>query len=298
MTLLLCSCSRMKIAYRQLDWLLPFYLESYMELSRVQRRYLDAQLADILAWHCASQLARYAGLLRDANRLFQSGQLRRADLDELRLRSIAYWFYLMRKASPVFSELLLTANREQLQELLYNLQEKNRQWLVDYQEQSAAELREEYRENISDQLQKWFGGLQPGQQLLVDSWVDHFQPLGMEGWQMRWKWQARLRELLQLRSDAAAFRAGIAELLLHPERRRSAAYQRRLDNNAAVTIELLYQFARQLTAQQRRHLQREIMAMAGDFDDLACRDASGIVGTAGNKRPPVTAAGVVGAAGK
>ncbi len=214
------------------------------------------------------------------------------------MRIIAYWFDLMRKASPVLSELLLTANREQLQELLHSLADKNRQWLVDYQELSAAELHEEYRESITDELQKWFGELQPGQLQLVDVWVERFQPLGMEGWQMRWKWQARLRELLELRRDAAAFRAGIEELLLHPERLRSDVYQRRLDDNAAATIELLYQFSRQMDAGQRRHLQREILAMAGDFEDLACLGAPSIARTAGRKRFPVTAAGIAGAAGK
>lgn len=298
MILLLSSCSRVKIAYRQLDWLLPFYLETYMQLSTAQRNYLEEQVEELLAWHCASHLDQYAGLLREANSRFQSGQMRRADLDDFRLRIIAYWFDLMRKASPVLSELLLTANREQLQELLHSLTDKNRQWLVDYQELSAAELQEEYRESITDELQKWFGELQPGQLQLVDVWVERFQPLGMEGWQMRWKWQARLRELLELRRDAAAFRAGIEELLLHPERLRSDVYQRRLDDNAAATIELLYQFSRQMDAGQRRHLQREILAMAGDFDDLACLGGPSIARMAGRKKFPVTAAGIAGAAGK
>ncbi len=298
MALLLSGCSRVQIAYRHLDWLLTFYLQSYMELSTEQRHYLDGQVAKLLAWHCASHLPRYASLLREANDRFQNGQMSRADLDGFRLRSIAYWFDLMRKASPVLSELLLTSDRKQLQELLHNLQKKNRQWLVDYQQLSTAGLREQYRENISDELQKWFGRLQPGQQRLVDIWVRDFQPLGMEGWQMRWKWQARLQELLALRSDAAAFRVAIAELLQHPERLRSDAYQKRLDNNTAVTIELLYQFARQMNARQRRHLQREVTALAGDFDALACVDDPGVAAAADQKRAPVTAAGMVGAAGE
>ena len=51
MILLLSSCSRVKIAYRQLDWLLPFYLETYMQLSTAQRNYLEEQVEELSLIH-------------------------------------------------------------------------------------------------------------------------------------------------------------------------------------------------------------------------------------------------------
>jgi hypothetical protein len=268
---LLSGCSRIKFAYHQLDWLLPFYLGTYMELTDDQDYYLEEQVKTLLTWHCATQLGNYAALFREANANFQTGKMSQARLDGLDSQIEQFWLDLMRQVSPVISQLLLTANNQQLVELFNSLGEDNREWLAEFQEQTDAELHDEYRERMTDALERWFGPLQEIQQQSVQKWVKQFEPLGMEGFQMRRKWQSRLRELTTQRDNAIAFKSGIDQLLLQPELLRSPPYQRMMDNNRKATMDLLYLIGNQLDNSQRKHLAMETLAIAQDFDDLACK---------------------------
>jgi hemoglobin-like flavoprotein len=94
----------------------------------------------------------------------------------------------------------------------------------------------------------------------------------MEGFQMRRKWQSRLRELTTHRNNVAAFKLGIEKLMLKPELLHSSTYQKILDDNRKTTIDLLYSIGKQLDKSQQQHLATETLAIAQDFDDLACKE--------------------------
>lgn len=269
--LMLSSCSRIKFAYNQLDWLLPVYLESYMSLSEDQSIYLKVQVTTLLVWHCAMQLANYAELFREANADFQKGKMSRARLDYFDEQIESYWLDLMRQLSPIISQLLLDANNMQLEELFKRLEENNSEWQKEIQEQNDTELRDEYQERITEVLEYWFGPLQETQLQVVHEWVGYFQPMGLESIKMRRKWQSRLHVLISHRNNKAAFKAGIDQLLLQPELLRSSSYQKILDDNRKATKDLLYYIGNHLDKSQRKHFAMEALAIAQDFDDLACK---------------------------
>ncbi|MCG7936782.1 MAG: hypothetical protein JAY68_19245, partial [Candidatus Thiodiazotropha taylori] len=51
---------------------------------------------------------------------------------------------------------------------------------------------------------------------------------------------------------------------------RTPQYQQRLDHNRDVTIDMIYRIVQQLSNTQKHHLKRQVRAVAGDFDGLAC----------------------------
>lgn len=242
-----------------------------MEFTEEQDIYIEHRLEELLAWHCSEQLPGYADLFRTANLKFQTGQTTREDLEHYTARFKDYWQDLVMRVIPVLGQLLKTSNQEQINQLFLNLDEKNRDWKQEFIEQTAEERRIEYQERVGEELERWFGPLNQGQHLEVKKWALLFKPLGLEGLEMRKKWQHRLRKLFDERKNVSSVTSGLKELLLRPEQFRPVSYQRRLDENKKVTIELIYQVGKQLNHAQRSHLASEIISVAADFDDLSCK---------------------------
>jgi hypothetical protein len=59
---LLAGCTA-TFTYKHLDWLIPWYVDGYVDLSRDQRRLLQDQLGPALQWHQQEELARYVEIL-------------------------------------------------------------------------------------------------------------------------------------------------------------------------------------------------------------------------------------------
>jgi hypothetical protein len=269
--LLLSACSsRIQLAYHQLDWLLPYYLETYMELSDEQSSYLEQEVEELLAWHCSTQLTVYAELLREVDADLQAGRMTRARLEDYNRRIQRLWRQILQQAGPAIATLLATASEKQLEELFHGFRERHEDWLSGFNEQTDAERRREYAERMTRELERWFGPLQSSQQQAVLAWSAAFTPLGRDGLQMRRRWQARLAELVAQRDAAAQFRNGLEALFLNPQALRTPVYQQRLDHNRTVTIDLLLAIGRQLDPGQRRHLAHEAASVAQDFEQLAC----------------------------
>ncbi|MGB8971115.1 MAG: DUF6279 family lipoprotein, partial [Pseudomonas capeferrum] len=57
--LALAACSRIDLAYRNLDRLVPWSLGDYLDMNREQKVLLDERLKQHLAWHCKTQLPSY-----------------------------------------------------------------------------------------------------------------------------------------------------------------------------------------------------------------------------------------------
>lgn len=57
--LALAACSRIDLAYRNLDRLVPWSLNDYLAMNREQKALLDDRLKQQLAWHCKTQLPGY-----------------------------------------------------------------------------------------------------------------------------------------------------------------------------------------------------------------------------------------------
>lgn len=271
LVLAISGCSRVQLAYYQLDWVIPYYLQSYVELSDEQNTYLEQQVEDLLAWHCSTQLTAYADLLRSANTSFQEGRMSRAQLHDYSTQIKMRWEAIMQQASPAIANLLMTASDRQVEELFAGFTKRNQDWLDEYNEQTVESRQDDYRQRMSDELERWFGPLQSKQQQALAVWSEQFEPLGIEGLQNRERWQARLRLLLAQRDNKPAFYAGIEELFLQPEALRSNAYQKRLEYNKNVTIELLYIIGKQLNDEQRSHIAQQALSYAEDFDQLACQ---------------------------
>ena len=267
---LLTGCSRVQLLYGQLDWLIPYYLETYMKFSDEQRAVLDRRVDALLTWHCSTQLGLYADLLSSANTDFQAGTMTKERIQEYTTQLEGFWHALMVQASPTVAELLLTASDEQIEGLFTVFKEKNEAWLAEFNDQTDDERREHYRERMTEELERWFGPLNAKQQQAVREWSRRLTPLGLEGLRSRQQWQAHLRDVIGGRADETAFREGIDELFVKPRALRSPAIQKRFDDNRGLALDLVHQIGAHMDGEQRTHLANQAASVAGDLEELVC----------------------------
>lgn len=267
---MISGCSRVQIAYNQLDWLLPYYIKTYVELNDEQSGLLDQRVEAILSWHCSTHLHAYASFLRSANLDFQTGNITYEALLEYSIRIEGFWKEILLQASPAISELLLNADQSQLDELFNSFIVRNEEWRAEFTKTTSEEIQQDKRKHMNKELKRWFGPLQSSQKNAVQKWSINFTPLGLEGLHMREAWQRRLYRLTLDADNQSMLLDKLRKMIINPEQYRSPEYQQRLDHNRNETIWLIHAVVNSLTQRQKDHVNRRVRSIASDFDELSC----------------------------
>jgi hypothetical protein len=270
--MLFTGCSRVQFAYKQLDWLIPYYVERRIELTDDQGDYLQQSVDYLLGWHCGAHLEDYAALLSDANDNFQRGAMSEKELQYFLGRITLYWKDIKKQVNPAVTHLLLSLSDSQIDEMFSKFRSNDVEWLEVFNTQTEQELRRDYQENMMRELERWIGPLQETQHHAVADWSKNFEPLGLVRLKMRRLWQAHLKDLLDHRNNTEKFYSGIEQLFLNPEAIYSEEYIKRLERNRKITLELVVYIGNVLDNNQREHLASMADSVSGDFIQLACTE--------------------------
>ena len=281
LTLQLVSCSRIQLAYTNLDWLMSRKLASFMPLSDTQNKLLKTNVKQFLDWHCSTQLRRYSQLLHEASSRFQDSGFTRDELLAFNDRIEQGWAGILQQAAPLLADILLTADDNQTQELFKGFDKRNSKWQKEFARKTPEEYSRDYYRRMHKELRRWFGKLGKQQRQILTEWSKQFKPLGNEGLKMRRRWQNQLQTIMASRSNPEEFRHAFARLLDSPEELHTRAYQQHTSKNRALTIDMLYSIIQQLDSKQKQHLQKKVNVIAGDFDKLACTGEKGTLAVNG-----------------
>ena len=85
---LLVSCNTLYLGYNNLNWLTRWRLDSYLDLTSEQDRWLNVQLAEHITWHRKEELPQYVDFLRDIQLKARDGLTQeewRAGLEQVEL---------------------------------------------------------------------------------------------------------------------------------------------------------------------------------------------------------------------
>jgi hypothetical protein len=224
--LVLGGCSSTTFVYNRLDFLLPWYLDDYVELNTVQDRFLDDQLQPFLAWHRDLELPLYLQILDDIDRRLDR-QLTVDDIAAISLEFEDAWFRLEDRALDWLLALGERLTEEQVQEFLASLWEQQEKYEKKYLKRSDQEYRRDSYDSLVDNLQDYLGRLDKDQKQALEnaseqlmrsdgiwlreraSWVQR-----MEGFMRREPgWQQAVRDSIKRRSETVA--ADYVELYEH-----------------------------------------------------------------------------------
>jgi hypothetical protein len=278
LVLLLAACSSLQLGYNNVDLLLGYTLDSYLDLNNEQQKLARDGIARLHRWHRSTQLAGYSRLLKEATQK-AAGPLAVADVREFNAEVNRKLGVVGEQVAGDLARLALTlqpAQVDRLAERLARDTSKARRELIRF---AGAESLEQRVERAADRAESWLGRLSPAQHEMIRASIAR-RPDAHEAWlQER---ERRQRELVavvsrirteQPSAETAAtwMRDYFAQLAepRDPERRARLA-QMRADN-----AELIAQLVNGATPAQREHLARKLRGYAADFEALAAKATTG-----------------------
>ena len=156
------GCSALRFAYDNADTYLRWRASSYLDLSGEAADELDDAIHDVLAWHLAEALPKYAGLLDEAGRRFGRG-LARGDAewgyDAVRIQVKEALRVAAERAAPIIDRL----TPEQIAHLEGRFAEDNRKFAREFLRGSESERREKRMKRMVERVEDWVGRLTPAQ---------------------------------------------------------------------------------------------------------------------------------------
>jgi hypothetical protein len=278
--LVISGCSTTRFLYDQLDWLIIWRLNGYFSLDEEQEQELRRIVKDTLEWVRVEQLPQYAVFLRAASQEFREPVtvemlVRRAE-EMIRLFD-AFLVHIV----PDTAAFLASLNRDQIDELLENL-EGNNQELWDEYAGRSPERRQQRRERaVVRNTQRFTGRLHDGQRAMIRSYTSSMHDVALEWIDGRRIWQQEFRALLEQRPPAAEYEARLTELFLDPNRGDAPDYREKVDQNRLIILQMSAELVNGLTDKQRDRLIRRLNNYARDFDALAARPST-LTTTAGD----------------
>lgn len=269
LVLLLCTvlvlggCS-VQFLYNRLNWLIPWYLEDYIEFTSDQRALLEDRVQAQLDWHRLTQLPQYADWL-DTLRADMRDGLTAAELQSHSEQLRQHLRRLLTRLAPDGATLLATATDAQLADLFAALEEKNREYQAEHVDLTERARREDYVADMHKQLERWLGEVTPVQAQAVAAWSQAVEPTGPETLAYRRHWQASLRQALTEQREPVV----LVALLERPEQTQPTALQAKRARNQERLLKLLLTIDSSLTSGQRRYLDKQLADLASDFMTLA-----------------------------
>jgi len=196
LVLFLGGCSSITFIYNQFDNLFPWYLQSYVDLDRDQKKYLDELLTPFFQWHRVEEMPKYAQII---------GDLELAINDEIDIESIALithnveesWFRLEDQmimwATPLAREL----SDEQINKFIQVLKTKTTQSEKKLLARNDQVYQSDSYKSLRKNLRRFMGSLTKDQLDLVKITSQEMRRVDAERIQSRKAFNEKLSLILQ-----------------------------------------------------------------------------------------------------
>lgn len=268
-SLLLTGCG-VRFVYNQLDWLIPWYLDDYVELERDQETLFEERLQSYLAWHRTDQLPRYSAFLHQVADRAEKG-LTHDDIALIEDQTEQFAQALMDRMLNDLIDLLETASDEQIEQLFRRLEKDNNEYRREYIEVSADKQKKQRYKEVIKYAERWTGRLSDEQVKQIGEWVVQFELMGQEIEAARLAWQDEFRRVLALRSDRKVYETAFKKLISNPDFGRSDELKRKLAYNSELAVKLYLELDKTLTQRQRDHMVKKMRSYADDFQLLSAQ---------------------------
>lgn len=251
--LLLSACTS-GFVYNRLDWLIPWYVDGYVDITRAQREVLRAQLAPRLAWHREEELARYAELL-DRIEAELAGEVSPATVRGWADELLAAAQRVERSMMEVALEFGSEVSDSQLREFVDSLWERQREYEEEFLERSDAEYADDDYDNLADFIERFTGRLEPGQRAVLREAASKLQRFDRAWLEERRAWLETLQPLLLER--APGWQDAVMAAYEKRLEQRTPAYHAAFEHNLGQITAAYAQVLSSLSERQRAHAARE-----------------------------------------
>lgn len=269
----LSGCSRMNLAYRNLDLLIPWSLNDYLDMNRDQQTRFRAQLREHISWHCRTQLPGYLDLIERLQ-----AQVRRGSLNESALRALygnaqEAIQTIALEITPTTVQLLRDLDDRQVRALDEQLEKDRQEREKKYLEPPLDQQIRQRADRMQERVEQWLGKAGAAQRQRIHQWARALSGQNQLWLDNRAQWQRSLVEAVRNR-EQANFDERIARLLQDPEVYWTAPYRAAFPAVEQATIDLVIDLYDMADATQRRHLDKRLQDMRRDLGSLDCLPAT------------------------
>ncbi|TXI03468.1 MAG: hypothetical protein E6Q70_15720 [Pseudomonas monteilii] len=267
--LALAACSRIDLAYRNLDRLVPWSLGDYLAMNSEQKAMLDDRLREHLAWHCKTQLPGYLDWLDRVRGMVADDQVTDQSLQQRTREAREAIGRVAEEITPSATELLRGMSDAQVAEMREAFREDISDRQKKYVDTPLDKQIARRTERMEKRLTPWFGELTAVQKQRVQAWSQALGDQNREWIANRAHWQQQLLLAMNQRNDAS-FEPRLATLLQRKESLWTPEYRAAYQNTEQQARSLLVDLVHQSTPQQRRYLLERLSKVRTDFSELKC----------------------------
>ncbi|WAT27133.1 DUF6279 family lipoprotein [Pseudomonas sp. GXZC] len=269
LSLVLAGCNRVGLAYRNLDVIIPWTLNDYLDMNAGQKSWFNDKLKEHLAWHCTTQLPGYLDWLDRLQRMADDNQVTDAALQARTTEAKQAIDDVAREITPSAIELLQGLDDQQVKEMSDALAKDLRKRQDEYLKPPLAQQIKERAERMNKRLDAWIGPLSASQQHRVTAWSIALGEQNQEWIGNRARWQAQFIDAVQQRKNAD-FPQKMQQLLVDRESLWTPQYRSAYAQTEAAARSLIVDVMAESTVQQRQKLTQKIDKVRSDFQALKC----------------------------
>jgi hypothetical protein len=260
---LLAGCTT-SFTYNQLDWLIPWYVDGYVNLTRDQKKNLTAELEPFLAWHRNEELERYIEILDEVEAGIAS---------PLTAAQVLSWIEDIVAAAERTELTMLyvglqfgeTLSDAQMQEFTDSLWERQREHEEEFLDRTDEEYTRDNYDNLKKFIVKFIGRVSRKQK-------DQLRAAAADLCRFDRPWltdsEEWLQELEPLLQRKAGWQAEVETAFLARKANRSPTFNECVDKNYRVVSQALADILNQASESQCKRLVREIEDYRSQFQRI------------------------------
>lgn len=265
--LLLSGCI-VRFVYNHLDWIIPWYVSSFIDLNDDQETLLDKKLKVQLKWHRVTQLPKYSKLLKEIGSAIQNG-LTMEDFDRFHITMRGYWQDLIGHIGPDIAGILSTASDEQLDEMLKKFEERHEKFREKYIDLPEEERREKKVSRMIRFLEFCMDEVNEKQEQIVDQWSRDLKNISSARFRYIKMRHNMFKEMLKRRKEKAWFEKELCDLLFFKRESWPKDFKEMAEHNRELTKRVFIKINKCMSDDQREEFIETVLSFAEDFDELA-----------------------------
>jgi hypothetical protein len=259
----LTGCSSTTFVYNWIDYLLPWYFASYVDLSRDQKNYLDELLIPFFSWHRHEELPRYAEIINSVEGLLDS-EVKVENIALITLDVEESWFRLedglLLRIIPLAKDL----TDEQINNFLQVMQTKTIESENKYLKRNDQAYQKDNYNRLRKNLRRFIGTMSKEQLDLVKIASKNMRRTDTEWIQNRKKLVANLSSILQ-REEGWQKRF---KKITHRDDLVSENYRNTYAYNIDLTHNLIAAILNTRTKKQDKKLRAQLSKYQADIETL------------------------------
>lgn len=263
LVLFLGGCSSITFIYNQFDNLFPWYLESYVDLDRDQKQYLDELLTPFFQWHRVEEMPKYAQII---------GSLESAIDNEIDIESIALitdnveesWFRLEDRMIVWIIPLARELSDEQIAKFIQVLRTKTTKSEKKLLLRNDQVYQSDSYKSIRKNLRRFMGSLTKDQLDLVKITSKEMKRTDGERIQSRKVFIEKLNLILQKEQGWEER----LEKITHSDELVAENYQSTYDFNTVLIQQLLVAILNSRNDKQDKKLRTQLSRYKSDINSL------------------------------